>query len=165
MKHLFRLLLVAGVILLAWWAWTVFFPSPQAAIQRRLNNLAKAASFSAGEGNIASLMNVEKLCGFFSDQVDVKVDVPGYQAEELVGRDELKQAAMAAHGLIHGLKASFPDMRIEVASGNQEAIVDLTLDADVGGDKSAIVQEMKFNLKKVAGVWVITHVETVKTLK
>jgi hypothetical protein len=165
MKRLFRLLAVAGVILLGWWAWTVFFPSPRAAIRHRLTQLAKAASFPAAEGDLARLMNVEKLGGFFSPDVEVKIDAPGYPGVVLHNREELTQAALGARSMVRGIKAQFPDMNIEVTPGNEAAIVDLTLMADVGDEKNAILQELKFNMKKVDGRWVVTHVETVKTLK
>jgi hypothetical protein len=165
MKHLFRLLAVAGAVLLVWWAWTVFFPSPRTAIRHRLTQLAKLASFSPNEGDLTRLMNVEKIGGFFSEQVEVKIEVPGYPTVVFNSRDELKQAALGARSTIRGMKAEFPDMQIEVTPGNQAAIVDLTLMADVGDEKNAVLQELKFNMKKVDGQWVITHVETVKTLK
>ena len=110
-------------------------------------------------------MAVEKLGGFFSPEVEVKLESPGYPTLEFNTRDELKQAALGARSAIRGIKAEFPDMKIEVTPGNQAAIVDLTLMADVGDEKNAILQELKFNMKKVDGQWVITHVETVKTLK
>jgi hypothetical protein len=38
------------------------------------------------------------------------------------------------------------------------------VEANVAGEKDAIVQEMKFTFQKMGGQWLISRVETVRTL-
>jgi hypothetical protein len=52
MKLLLRAVLLAALLALAWWLWTVFFPSPEKAIRKRLAALAQAASFKSNEGDL-----------------------------------------------------------------------------------------------------------------
>ena len=75
------------------------------------------------------------------------------------------QAAMGAKSVTTGIKAEFIDMNIELGSGNLSALVDLTLKAKVNGESDMIAQELKFTMKKINGDWLITRIETVKTLK
>jgi hypothetical protein len=58
----------------------------------------------------------------------------------------------------------FPDVNVTVAPDKQSATADLTVKAQAGGDRDSIWQEMKFTLQKTGGKWLITRVETVRTL-
>ena len=63
-----------------------------------------------------------------------------------------------------GLRVKFPDINITVAPDKQSAVVDLTVEANISGEHNSIVREMKFTLQKTDGQWLITRVETVRTL-
>ena len=165
MKKLIRLVLLVGMIALAVWVGLNLFPNPKQAIRNRLNKLAQLASYSAREGNLSRIANIQKLGLLFSDDAQVTVDVPGLEAHTFNRREELMQAAMAAKSVSTAIKAEFLDMNIELGSGNLSALVDLTLKAKVTGDNDMIAQELKFTMKKINGDWLITRIETVKTLK
>ena len=75
-----------------------------------------------------------------------------------------QQAALGARSALSGLKVQFPDINITVAPDKQSAVADLTVEANVAGERDPIVQEMKFTLQKTDGEWLITRVETVRTL-
>ena len=107
----------------------------------------------------------EKVANFFSDQVVVNVSAPGVESPEINSRDDLLQHAQAAYMMVSGLKATFSDPNVELTPGNEEAIVDVAFPADVSGEKDAIVEELKFGLKKISGDWLITRVESVNTLR
>ena len=75
-----------------------------------------------------------------------------------------KQAALGARSTLSGLKVTLPDISVTVAPDKQSAVADLTVVANVAGEQDAIVQEMKFTFRKTDDGWLITRVETVRTL-
>ncbi|MDE3068398.1 MAG: hypothetical protein KGJ60_12730 [Verrucomicrobiota bacterium] len=164
MKILLRLVLAAALVALGLWLWSALFPSPEKIIRKRLAELARDVSFSAGEGNLARLAGAEQVAGFFSTNVEVRLDVPGRVRHRFVGREQITQAALASRSETSELIVKFPDVNVSVAPDKQSATVDLTVEADVSGRRNAIVQEMKFTFQKIQGRWLITRVETVRTL-
>jgi len=164
MKIIFRLILLAALIALGVWLWFVLFPSPEKIMRQRLTELARTASFSSGEGNLARLAAAQSLAGFFSTNVEVDINVPGRVQHTLMGRDEIQQAALAARSTLSGLKVTFPDINVTVAPDKQSAVADLTVEANVVGERDSIVQEMKVTFQQTDGEWLITRVETVRTL-
>jgi hypothetical protein len=164
MKRVVQLLLVVAVAALAYWLWTVFFPSPERVIRSRLNALAKAVSFDSRGGLLSQAWNAEKIGDFFTTDVDIEIDVSGYGKTSLQGRDEVQQAAMGARSKLTALKVEFVDVNVKLDPDGQGAKVNLTGNATVPGEKDISAQEFNFVLKKVNGKWQISHVETVKTL-
>jgi hypothetical protein len=164
MKRVVQLLLVVAAAGLAYWLWTVFFPSPEKVIRSRLNALAKAVSFDSRGGLLSQALNAEKIGDFFTKDVDIEVDVPGFGKRSLQGRDEVQQAVMAGRSQLRALKVEFPDIIVKLDPDGQGANVSLTGNASVPGEKDVSAQEFKLVLKKVDGKWQISHVETVKTL-
>lgn len=164
MKRLAPVVLVLAVIGVAFWLWTVLFPSPERAIHSRLNALAKAISFDSKGGLLAQAYNAQKVGEYFTTDVDVEVDVSGYEPMSFHGRDEVLQAAAGARGRLTSLKVEFPDMNITLDPDRQGAKVNLTGKATVPGERDVTAQEFNFFMKKVDGKWMIYRVETVKTL-
>ncbi|HYA79251.1 MAG TPA: hypothetical protein VED19_01930 [Candidatus Nitrosopolaris sp.] len=164
MKTVFRLILLAVLVALGVWLWFVLFPSPEKIIRQRLTELARTASFSSNEGNLARLAAAQSLAGFFATNVEVDINVPGRVQHTLVGRDEIQQAALGARERLSGLKVTFPDINITVAPDKQSALADLTVEASVSGEGDSIVQEMKITFQQTDGHWLIMRVETVRTL-
>jgi hypothetical protein len=74
------------------------------------------------------------------------------------------QIAAGARASLIGLKVEFPDVNITLAPDRQSATADLTVKVQTAGDRDFIWQEMKFTLQKTGGHWLITRVETVRTL-
>ena len=148
----------AGVLL-----WTVLLPSPEKVIRKQLAELARVASFSGNQGSLAVISGAQKLAGFFSTNVEVNLNLPGH-AQILNGRDEVMQAAAGARTLLDGLQVKFPDVNVTVAPDKQSANADLTVEARAAGDRGVIWQEMKFTFQKTGGKWLISRVETVRTL-
>ena len=79
-------------------------------------------------------------------------------------REEITQAALIGRSRAGGLQVKFPDINITVAPDKQSAVADLTVEANISGEHDSMVQEMKFTLQKTDGQWLITRVETVRTL-
>lgn len=165
MKILSKIILLLVALALGWWLWTIFFPNPQQVIRNHLNKLAHLVSFAPNEGNISRVSKIQRLGRLFADDVEIHIDIPGSDVQTIKGREELMQDALAARRFANGLNAEFLDMNIELGSDTQSALVDLTLRAKVTGESDLIVQELKFTIKKIKNDWLITRVDTVKTLK
>ena len=163
MKIALRFILLAALVALGAWLWFVLFPSPEKVIRQRLTELARIASFSSNESDLARLAAARSLAGFFSTNVEVNVDLPRFAQRSSLDRDEITQNALAASSRAGGLKVKFPDINVTVASDKQSAVADLTVEVDVSGEPDRIVQEMKFTLQKIDGRWLISRVETVRT--
>jgi hypothetical protein len=164
MKWAFRGALAVIVIALGVWIWVTFFPGPEQAIRKRLAQLAKLGSFASNEGALAKGLNSQQLATFFTEDVEVSVDVPGLQRVKLSGRDNLLTAAMAVRGNLSNLKVDLLDINITFGPDKTTATVSLTLKVQANGERDFTPQEMKFTMKKVNGEWLIREAETVKTL-
>jgi hypothetical protein len=164
MKIVFRIVLVAALAALGIWLWFIVFPSPEKVIRKRLVELARTASSASGESDLARLAAARSVAGFFSTNVELAVELPELARNSLMDRDEIMQAALMARSKSGGLSVKFPDINIAVAPDKQSAVADLTVQANVSGERDPFVQQMKFTLHKIDGQWLITRVETVRTL-
>jgi cytoskeletal protein RodZ len=164
MKLIVRIVLVVALAALGIWLWTVLFPNPEKVIRQRLTELARTASSSSGESDLARLAAARSLAGFFSTNVEFQVELPELARRDSMDRDEITQAAFAARSRVGGLKVKFPDINVTVAPDKQSAVADLTVEANISGERDPMVQEMKFTLQKIDGKWLITRVETVRTI-
>ena len=165
MKYLPRLILLAAVIGLGYWAWTALYPSPAVIIRRHLVKIARLASFSTAEGHLTAVANTERLGPFFSDDVHVIINVPGVESVNLTGRAELLQTALAARTSgVGSLTVKFLGIVIDVSPDRQSANAEVTLDA-TSGQKDAVDQELKITFQHINRDWLITQVETVRVLR
>ncbi len=164
MKRAAQVIFAAVIVGLGIWLWTVMFPSPEKAIRMRLNALAKTLSFNSKGGVLGKAYDAQKAAEFFTTDVDVEVNLSGYEPISLHGRDEVLQIAMAARGRLTSLKIEFPDMNISIAPDGQTAKVNLTGKGTIPGERDISAQEFNFMMKKVDGKWLIYRIETVNTL-
>ena len=164
MKIALRIILLAVLAALSVWLWLVVFPGPEKVIRKRLTEIARTASFSSNQSDLARLAAAQGLAGCFATNIEVSIDVPGHGRITLSGRDEIMQTALAARGAMSGLSVKFPDINVTVEPDKQSAVADLTLEGIILGETDHIVQEMKFTLQKIDGQWLITRVETIRTL-
>jgi hypothetical protein len=163
MKIALRFLLLAALVALGLWLWSLWFPAPEKVIRQRLTRLASTVSFSGSESQAMRLAGASNLAGFFSTNVEVNIDVPGRAHHSLMGREEIILAAQASRSGTGSLTVKFPDIKVTVAADRQSAVANLTVEAKIPGEPDPIVQEMKFTLLKTDGEWLITRVETVRT--
>ena len=164
MKIALRFILLAALVALGVWLWFVLFPSPEKVIRQRLTELARIASFSSNESDLARLAAARSLAGFFFTNVEFQVELPELARRDSMDRNEITQAAFAVRSRAGGLKVKFPDINVTVAPDKQSAVADLTVEANISGERDPMVQEMKFTLQKIDGKWLITRVETVRTI-
>ncbi len=158
-----RAILVAGLVAVGLWSWGAFFPSPEKIIRKRLNAMAKAASFSSKEGLLAKAWNAGTVADYFTEDVQVTLDAPGAPLT-INGRAELLQAVARARSAVSSLTIEFPDIKVTVAPDGASAVVNLTARGKVSGERDSYFQELKMQMIKVKGDWLISQVESVKTL-
>ena len=157
-----RLILLAVVAALGVWAWTALHPSAERLIRKQLDGVARAASFGSGEGSLATLAAADNLGDFFSTNADVQVELPDRQEHRLAGREEIRQAAMAARAAVQALSVTFPGVAVTVNADQESAVADVLVLARVPGERDTIERQMKFTLRKIDGQWLIVKVETVR---
>lgn len=165
MKVVARLLVFAIFAAVIVWLWTVLFPSPDRVIRKRLAETAAAASFVPGQSQFSRLAGAQRLANFFATNVEISIELPGHQARQFSGREDVLQAALAARATIDTIKVTFPDVALEIEPDKEAATADLTAEARISGNPDLFLQEMKFALRKIGGQWLITRVETVQTLQ
>jgi hypothetical protein len=164
MKIISRLILPAVLAALGVWLWMVLFPSPEKIVRRQLLKLAQDVSFSQNENNLVKIADAQSVADFFSSNVEVNIDVPGHEEQTLAGRDQITQAALISRQQVTDIDVKFPDMNITVAADKLSATADVTVQATVSGEPNAILQEVKFTFEKIGGQWLISKVETIRTL-
>lgn len=162
MKAVSRLILLAALIAAGAWLWTIFFPSPETIIHKRLAQVAAEASFNSGENPLVAAARAEHLASRFSTNVEVNLNAPGFERQEFSGRAEITQAAAGARLHFSGLKVEFPDVNVTVGPDKQSAVADVAVKVQAAGEKDITVQEVKFTFQKFGGDWLITRVETVR---
>ena len=164
MRVLLRLLLVAALVALGFWLWTILFPSPEKRIRKRIAEVARLASIAPGEGLITQGLRIQSLINCFDPQAELTFDMPGRSQYHIAGRAEMTEHARADRGNYRSLKVELLDPNLALSPDKQSAVVDLTAKVKLPDERDFIVQEMKFSLKKINGEWLIIRVETVRTL-
>lgn len=164
MQKSLRLILVAILIALGFWAWRALFPSPEKVIRSRLRKLAATSSFEVGSGTIPKAYKASQIPDYFTRDVVIHVNAPGYEPLSIEDRNELQQYVTAGFNRLTGLKIEFLDINVKLGPDKQTAVANLTGKATVNGERDFSVQEFNFMLRKVDGKWLIYRVETVKTL-
>ncbi len=164
MKIVFRIVLLAALAALGIWLWTVLFPSPEKVIRKRLTELARTVSSSPNESDLARLAAARSVAGFFAATVELNVNLPELGQRNSMDREEITQLALMSRSRAGGMHVKFPDISITVAPDKQSAVADLTVEANVSGEHDSMVREMKFTFRKTDGQWLITRIETVRTL-
>ena len=156
--------LVAALIGLGIWSWRVFFPSPEQAIRSQLRKLAETASFQPKDGTVPRGLKAARLLDFFTPDVVINLNTPGYEVATWTGRDELREKELFAMQRLRGLKIELLDVNVHIGPGRKTAVANLTGKATISGQSDLYVQEFNFLLRKVGRKWLIYRVDTVKTL-
>ena len=164
MNIVIRIVLLAALAALGVWLWTIVFPSPQKIIRQHLEAVARRASFAPDEGTLARLANTQSLASYFSTNVEIHLDMPELAQITTLDRNEIVQYALAVRSKVSSLNVKFLDVDVTLAPNRQSASADFTVEAHVLGEQDLLVQEMKFTLRKISGQWLITRIETIRTL-
>jgi hypothetical protein len=166
MKRWFvRLAWLALLAAAVFWGWGYFFPNPEHVIRKELVQLARVASIAPNEATLTRLSKTQKLLGFFADDAQISLDVPGRSIRTFRGHEDLQQVALGARSMLNSLKVDFVDVAVTVAPDKLSAVADLTATASLPGEKIPEVQELEFHFKKMDRDWLIQRVDFVKTLR
>ena len=92
MKWVVRVVLVLALLALAIWTWSYFFPSAETAVRRKLQEVARLASFSQGESVISKGLAINSLMDNCTDDIEISVDIQSYQRQSMTGKEELRTA-------------------------------------------------------------------------
>jgi ketosteroid isomerase-like protein len=155
-------LVVLGALIVGGYYW--FHSTPEKAIRKRLLELAEVASFAGNESPLVKLANAQKLSSFCSVNVEVTVDLPGNRASTVSGRDEVLQAVAGVRQTLQGLHVEFLDITVQVSPDRTTATATLTARAQITGDRDEYIQELRFNFRKIDNDWLISEIQTIKTL-
>jgi hypothetical protein len=164
MKIAFRLGLLVVVAALGCWVWMALFPSPETVVRRKMASLAKIATFNAGTSNLARAARAGNLADFFAHEAQINLAEPGQASRTLSGRAEIREAALGGFASLTALKVEFLDVTVRLGADKGGAEVRCTLRVQAADRQDFFVQEMRFQFQQVAGNWLITRAETVKTL-
>ncbi|HEV2692594.1 MAG TPA: hypothetical protein VG347_06820, partial [Verrucomicrobiae bacterium] len=149
MKIFIRLFLLAAAVALGWWLWTLFFPSPEKVVFKRMQGLAGVLTFKRDVSNIGRSTRASEFIGYFSVDTEIVVDVPELGAHTLSGRDEVRETANGGFAGLPSLAVSFIDTTVRIGADKLTADVSCTLRVVVGNEKDYGVQEMHFKWKKI----------------
>jgi cytoskeletal protein RodZ len=161
----FRLILLAALGALGFWLWTVFFPSPEKIVLKKVAQLAATATISPGDGALTRASKANSVFGQFATDAEIVFDVPGFVIQTFSGRDEIREAAMGGFSRVSSLKVDFLDAAAKVGADKQTAEVTCTARVSAGDSKDFGIQELRFQFRRMDGDWLITRLETVKTLE
>jgi len=164
MKIAIRLVLLAAMAALGFWLWTVLFPGPEKVIRGKMSTLATTATFGSADSNLNRAAKAANLVGYFSEDAQISLDVSGYGTISISGRDEIRERSYGGFAALPALKVEFLDVTVRLGADQQTADVTCTARVYVGNSKDYGVQEMHFQFKRVEKNWLISRVETVKTL-
>jgi hypothetical protein len=160
-----RLGAVAIVAVCAFVAWRTWPSNDEQVIRRRLDALTADLNMTVAEG-LSTLARAADIGSYFAD--DVVVDL-GEGAAPIVGRATLVGMASRLERRTSAFRLRFDDVGIRLGPGATTADVTLTASfvqrSGADGAESMDAREFTLALVKASGVWRITRVTAVDTLK
>ena len=96
--------------------------------------------------------------------MSIHLEPIGFEETTLRGRDELLQAVLTARSTLEGAKIEFLDMQVVINPDRQSATAHLTAKGQLATQREFVAQEFKVTLRKIEKQWLITHVETFRSL-
>lgn len=162
MRKAFQFLAVAILALLLAGAYKWLFPSDESRIRQGLDNLAVAVSFAAPQGALATLGTVNGLRDLLAAEVSVDLSGISGLRDQMQGREEIIQLALAVRSQLRKLRVRFADIQILIGSDHQSAVANVVALADLDEEKNSLAQVLKMEWRKADKKWRITRVETVE---
>ena len=155
-KPVTLLALIAG---LGYWAWTVFFPSPEEQIKTALMELAQAASFPSNEKNLARLGAINKVPTFFHTNAVVRIANDRYSGS-LRGKQEIRQAVAGSRTVASSLKIELTDPKVTLKSPSTATVL-ITATVYVDGDPTPQMQILRFEMIEGKRKWLVKEVNPI----
>jgi len=107
------------------------------------------------------------LLEYFTPDIQCLIDTPDIPDAgdwTINGLDELRDNVISARQMVSSLRTDFVDVTVKLAPDQQTAAVEVTARVSLPNDRDFIVHEMKFTFRNVKGEWLVSRIETVKTL-
>ena len=164
MKIVLRVALLAIVAALGYWLWTVFFPGPEKLIQRKVTSLATTVTFNAEDSALIRAAKAASVVDYFTTAAEISVELSEMASHTLSGREEIRETALAGFTNVRALNVQFLDVTVRMGADRQIADVNCTAKVSAGDNKDYDLRELHFQFKKVDGNWLISRLETLKTL-
>jgi len=136
-RWFWRVIIAAALVVVAVCFTAYFFPAPSEPFALGSLELAKSASFGGNEPPLAAMANAQRVAGFFMEDVQIQVELPGRVGATVSGRDEWRDKTIALRSLGAGLPGEFLDINIIVASDKNSAEANLTLKGRIAGEKDS----------------------------
>jgi hypothetical protein len=156
---------VAGVILLVLFGWRFWFTGEEAVIRRRLEALRDEVNASTPDG-LGSAARAAAIGSFFTD--DVLVDL-GRGTGPINGRETVMAMVARLQPRTAAFRLDLQDVGVEMRAGTPTADVTLTgtftRRSISTGEESIDALEFALVMSKVGGVWRISRLTAVDTLK
>lgn len=159
MKTGIRIALLIGLLAGGYWLWRVVFPGDDALIRRQLQELARAASFSANEAPFVKLTKAAEVANSFAPDTAIDLDLWDYGRVKLEGRDEVRQAALAARSAVPSLTVEVADIEVSPGPNKNTASVRFTIFVNAGAGSERQSQELKVEFRKHDGDWLIQRAQ------
>jgi hypothetical protein len=150
--------IVALAVGCGWWG------SEKAAITERLREFTHVVNAAAPEG-LGSVSRAAEIGSFFTDDVVVEL---GEGSTPIAGRETLMAMSMRLQPRLAQFTVGFADANISVAADKQSADVTLTIEffsRDQTARQQMDAREFKLGMRQVDGVWKMSRVTAVDTLK
>ena len=80
MKTVLRSILILALLGVCFWLYTLFFPSAEKAVLKRITSLAATATIARGENPLSRANKVSNLIGYFATDAEIAYDVNGVGA-------------------------------------------------------------------------------------
>ena len=163
MKKYVLVAAILAAVLAGVWVHRRWFPPPELAIKNRLLALASLASFSPNQAPLARLAH-GKLVDFFTRDVEINLPEAPPGLTRVSGRDNLREFILGARSQAQSLSVHFPDLQVVVNPDGESGTTVVTAVVDANAEANAMVQELRFTLRKDGGTWLVARVESLKTL-
>lgn len=138
------------------------FPPDEVVIRKVLRQAAAAASWDESGGALERLAGAGRLATLCTRDVQVLLDTQGARSRRLQGREEVRQAGVAARAQVPWLRLQLSDVAIRVVEPGVKATVLMAATATAAGASEPLVQDYELTLRREDGEWLIERVQPVR---
>lgn len=151
--------LATVAVALAWLAFSR--PTDEDRVRRVIEGMARDASFSGNEGNLARIAKVESIASAFTDDAELHIDQVLPIESSISGRDAIKGMLLAGAPQVRSVEVKVHDVQVTLEDDIKARAV-LTASARTGGAKGEFTaQEFEFRLVRVEGQWRVRRIDAV----
>ena len=143
-------------------AYQWLFPSDEVVIRKVLQQAAAAASWGESGGALDRLAGAGRLATLCTRDVQVLLDTQGAQSRRLQGREEVRQAGLAARAQLPWLRVQLSDVEVRVVESGVKATVLMAATVRAAGASEPLIQDYELTLRREDGDWLIERVQPVR---